>query len=149
MSEAKHVHVGRRCFLGTAGALVAAGAVKPLAWPVLAHDGDDDDDDDGEEDSFRVVPVPEPIAGGPAPGVHIFLPGPTDITLPFSGLQLQGLDVEPSTITNFRGTFALAYVLGQARGSDGVTYGLEVDIRAYEGEFMAAGARHTGAFTFL
>jgi hypothetical protein len=148
MSEAKPAHLARRqFFLGTAGALVAAGAVKPLAWPVLAHDGDDDDDD--EEDSRKVVPVPQPIAGGPAPGIHIFLPGPTNVTLPFSGLQLQGLDVEPNTITNFRGAVARAYVIGQARGSDGVTYGLEVDIGAYEGEYIAAGARHTGVFVFL
>jgi hypothetical protein len=149
MSEAKPVHVGRRrFFLGGAGALVAAGAINPLSWPVLADHRDDDDDDDGGDD-LRVVPVPEPIAGGPAPGIHIFLPGPTNITLPFSGLTLQGLDVEPNTITNFRGTAAVAYIIGEALGSDGTTYGLEADVRAYEGVYVAAGARHEGAFVFV
>jgi hypothetical protein len=53
-----------------------------------------------------VVPSPEPIPGGLPVGlpppydlIHIFLPGPPGVTLPFSGLQLQGLDVEPTTIT--------------------------------------------------
>lgn len=149
MSKGGSVNVGRRTFfLSTAGALVAAGSLEPVAGLALAHD---DDDDDGER-SFRLLPVPEPIPGVLLPGtadVHIFLPGPTDITLPFSGLQLQGLDVDPTTLTDFRGATALAYVIGQAKGSDGVTYGLEVDIRGFEGEYVAGGARHRGAFALV
>jgi hypothetical protein len=35
------------------------------------------------------------IPGGPP--IHVFPPGPTDVTLPFSGGTLQGLDVEPAS----------------------------------------------------
>ena len=35
--------------------------------------------------------------------------GPEDVTLPFTGLTLQGLEVEPSVITDYRGFTALAY----------------------------------------
>jgi hypothetical protein len=95
------------------------------------------------------LPAPDPIPGGldiPGAGViHLFLPGPEDVTLPFSGLGLQGLDVEPSTITDFRGVTALAYLAGEARGSDGETYNLEADIRAYEGRYVGAdGTRRRG-----
>jgi hypothetical protein len=60
----------------------------------------------------RVLPAPTPIPGGiqipGGPLIHVFVPGPDDVTLPFSGLQLQGLDVEPSVITDYRGFTALA-----------------------------------------
>ena len=54
---------------------------------------------------------PVPIAGGLAPGVHIFAPGPPGIG--------QGLDVELNGITNFRGFAALAYLGGTATDSNG------------------------------
>src|SRR5688572_22486053 len=50
----------------------------------------------------RVSPAPKPIPGGiqipDGPLIHTFLPGPEDVTLPFTGLTLQGLEVEPSVI---------------------------------------------------
>jgi TAT (twin-arginine translocation) pathway signal sequence len=71
----------------------------------------------------RVLPAPRPIPGGTqipgGPLIHVFAPGPPEVTLPFTGLQLQGLDVEPSVITDYRGVTALAYVVGAATGSDG------------------------------
>jgi hypothetical protein len=38
------------------------------------------------------------------------------VTLPFTGLTLQGLEVEPSVITDYRGFTALAYHAGTATG---------------------------------
>jgi hypothetical protein len=47
------------------------------------------------------------------------------VTLPFTGLTLQGLDVEPSVITDYKGVTALAFHAGTATGSDGKQYNLE------------------------
>jgi hypothetical protein len=76
----------------------------------------------------------------------VFGAGDPSVTLPFTGTTLQGLDVEPSTITEFDGFTALAYQGGSARASDGRTYNLETDIRAFEGEYVADGAVRHGSF---
>jgi hypothetical protein len=137
----------RRLVLGTAGTLATAGLAKSLVWPSQATAS--------SATSKGVLPAPEPIPGGlpvpPAPGgiIHVFLPGPPDVTLPFSNTTLMGLDVESNTITNFRGSTALAFVIGSAKGSDGNTYNLEVDIRAYEGEYVAGGSTQRGAFALI
>lgn len=140
--------VDRRGFiLGTAGAFAAAGLGGPLTERADAH----------HKRRRRVVPSPEPIAGGlpiglPAPYdlIHLFLPGPVTTTLPFSGLGLQGLDVEPITATDFRGKIAMAYLTGNVRGSDGEERGLEVDLRVYEGTYVTAGgSRRRGAFAMI
>jgi len=103
--------------------------------------------------SSRVSPVPNPIPGGLelAPGfiIHVFPPGDPAVTLPFSGLPLAGFDVEPVTLTDFNGSAALAYHVGTARGSDGTTYNLETDIRAFEGEYMVEGVVHRGSFALI
>ena len=69
--------------------------------------------------SERHCRAPKPIPGGIDLGsdfspsfIHIFVPGPEEITLPFTGFALQGLNVEPSTITDFKGVTALAYHVG-------------------------------------
>ena len=103
----------------------------------------------------RVLPAPKPIPGGiqlpdGGPFIHVFLPGPENVTLPFTGAQLMGLDVEPSVITDYRGFTALAYVAGSATGSDGRQYNLEADMRAMEGAYVATdGTRHRGLFAFI
>jgi len=102
----------------------------------------------------RVLPAPKPIPGGNqipgGPLLHVFLPGPEDVTLPFTGAQLQGLDVEPSVITDYRGVTALAYLAGSATGSDGRQYNLEADMRAMEGTYVAEdGTRQRGLFAFI
>jgi hypothetical protein len=139
--------VDRRGFiLGTAGALAAAGLAGPLVKPASA-----------QSRTRRVVPSPEPIPGGlpvglppPYDVIHIFLPGPTTTTLPFSGLQLQGLDVEPTTLTDFAGMTAMAFLTGTVEGSDGETRGLEVDLRVSKGEYITAdGSRERGAFAMI
>jgi hypothetical protein len=140
----------RRFLVGSAGAVVGAGLASPLAAPGVALAG-------GDDDELRLLPSPEPIPGGLPVGlpppydlIHVFIPGPEEVTLPFSGLALQGLDVEPSTITDFKGSTALAYVIGTATGSDGVEYDLEVDIRAYKGRYVAAdGSTNRGAFALI
>jgi hypothetical protein len=102
----------------------------------------------------RVSPAPKPIPGGiqipDGPLIHTFLPGPEDVTLPFTGLTLQGLDVEPSVITDYRGVTALAYHVGTATGSDGRQYDLETDVRAMEGTYIAEdGSRRRALFAGL
>jgi TAT (twin-arginine translocation) pathway signal sequence len=99
----------------------------------------------------RVLPAPKPIPGGiqipDGPLIHTFLPGPEDVTLPFTGLTLQGEDVEPSVITDFRGFTAVAYHVGTATGSDGQRYDLETDIRVMDGSYVAEdGSRKRGLF---
>ena len=102
----------------------------------------------------RVLPAPKPIPGGiqipGGPLLHAFLPGPPEVTLPFTGAQLMGLDVEPSVITDYRGFTALAYLAGTATGSDGRQYNLEADMRAMEGTYVAEdGTRQRGLFAFI
>jgi hypothetical protein len=101
----------------------------------------------------RRLRLPSPIPGGIelAPGVviHVFGPGDPSVTLPFTGITLQGFDVEPSTITDFKGSTAVAFHVGTARGNDGKTYNLETDIRAYEGEYVSEGKVHHGSFALV
>jgi hypothetical protein len=101
----------------------------------------------------KISPPPSPIPGGleVSPGfvIHIFGTGDPSVTLPFTGITLQGFDVEPSTITDFNGSTALAYHVGRARGSDGRTYDLETDIRAFEGEYVADGEVRHGSFALI
>jgi hypothetical protein len=135
----------RQMLVGTAG--VVAGGALAASNAQLAFA----DDDHG---SHAVVPPPKPIPGGlqipGGPFIHVFLPGPTSVTLPFSGLQLMGLNVEPSTITDFSGSAAVAMLVGSATGSDGKHYNLETDLRFYEGTYVAEnGARHEGTFGFI
>jgi hypothetical protein len=102
----------------------------------------------------RVLPAPKPIPGGfelpDGTVLHVFPPGPPDITLPFTGVTLLGLDVEPSVITDYKGFTALAFHVGTATGSDGKRYDLETDLRAMEGTYIAEnGTRQRGLFAFI
>jgi hypothetical protein len=133
-------HVGRRSFLlGTAGTL-AVGLSASLTRPKVS-----------EAHAAPLLP-PKPIPGGIdiPPLIHIFVPGPETITLPFTRFTLQGLNVEPSTITDFQGVTAQAYHVGTATGSDGITYNLETDVRIYAGDYVAEdGSRSQGTFAHL
>ncbi len=103
------------------------------------------------------VPVPEPIPGGflldPADEssiIHFLLPGPTGSATQFFGFPAEGLDVDPSTMTNFRGNHAFAVLAGEAKGSDGATYNIEFDLRIYSGSYVAAdGVERNAAFAFM
>ena len=91
--------------------------------PALAFDG--------------VMPVPIPG------GAHIFAPGPPS-------LGLAGVQVNPSSIGDFDGTVALAYLKGRATSGDGHRFLMVNDIRLMQGAYLAADrSRHSGAFAFI
>ena len=149
MAQPEHAALSRRTFvIGTAGTVAGAGLAK-LAWPssTLAASS--------LAASNAVITAPNPIPGGafdvgpPLGLIHVFAPGDPSITLPFSGATLGGFDTEPITITDFKGSSALAYHVGSARGSDGKTYNLETDIRAFGGQYVVDGVTHRGAFGFV
>jgi hypothetical protein len=80
-----------------------------------------------------------PIPGGG----HVFGPGPRR-------LGLAGLHVEPSTISNFRGVTALAYVNGRATDAAGRRYRMANDLRVFQGDYVAAdGSTRRGTFAFI
>ena len=142
----------RRSFICTAAGATALAFVPGLSSRALARD-------DGDDDNQR-LPAPKPIPGGldlsglglapPYDFIHVFPPGPENITLPFTGGMLQGLDVEPSTLTDFHGTTAVAFHVGEAKGSDGRTYNLETDMRVMEGKYLAVdGTTRHGTFALI
>jgi len=74
---------------------------------------------------------------------HIFAPGPRS-------QGLMGLQIEPSSITDFQGTVALAYLSGTATDGGGQHYDLEVDLRIMSGDYVATdGSTRTAAFAFI
>jgi TAT (twin-arginine translocation) pathway signal sequence len=131
----------RRFLQGAGGAAAAAGVASGLTWPVLSAADEDDD--------RAPLPAPKPIPGGIISGAfHVF--GPGDVTLPFTGSPLQGLNVEPSTITDYSGFTAVAFHVGGATDSGGRRYDLETDIRAFKGNYVATdGTRRFGTFAFI
>jgi hypothetical protein len=135
----------RRFVIGAAGAVAVACVVGSLDGEV------------GASGRARrgVPPPPAPIPGGqpvPVPGIdmiHVWGPGPAGLELPYSKGILQGLEFEPSTITDFNGSSALAYHVGTAVGSDGQMYNLETDMRAFEGDYVVDGEERHGAFALV
>jgi hypothetical protein len=132
----------RRRFVLTAAGTVAGG-VSSLALPSTSS----------AAGPFSGGPAPSPIPGGIDLGgglvIHVFGPGDPAVTLPFTGITLQGFDYEPATLTNFNGSTAVAFHVGSARASDGRTYNLETDIRAFQGEYVAGGTVHRGSFALI
>jgi hypothetical protein len=132
----------RRLMLGSAGALAGAAlAEAAVAPPIVAASG-------------APLPAPKPIPGGfqipNGPFLHVFAPGPVGVVLPFTGVPLEGLNVEPNTITDFNGAVAVAFHVGAAIGSDGRRYDLETDLRAFEGTYVAEdGSRRHGTFALI
>jgi hypothetical protein len=155
MDVPRHTHRGidRRTFLRHAGTAAATAGVAgrfasaPAGATILEGRG-------AGFDGRASGPLPRPIPGGfelPDEALaHVFAPGPPTVTLPFTGFTLGGLAVETSTLTDFNGFTAIAFHVGQARGSDGVVYNLETDMRAFDGEFLAEDAsKHHGTFGFV
>ncbi len=115
----------------------------------------------GDGDGHHQRPsAPRPIPGGsdlsvfglvpPYDFIHTFGPGAAGVVLPYTGGVLQGLNVEPGTITDFRGSTAVAYHAGQAKGSDGRTYNLETDFRFMDGQYVAVdGSTRRGTFGLI
>jgi hypothetical protein len=90
------------------------------------------------------ITYPVPIPGGdvipPVGLLHAFFPGPTSI-------GNDGFDIEPSTITNFKGFTGVAMLAGTATDGQGNHYILVSDTRVYQGEYVSAdGKRHHGTF---
>jgi hypothetical protein len=139
--------IGRRKFVaGAAGTLASACLIG-------SFDGASAAASTGSGRRRGVAPAPNPIPGGleigPGAVIHTFGPGDPSITLPFTGFQLAGFDVEPGTITDFQGSSAVAYHVGSAQGSDGRTYNLETDLRAFEGDYVVDGGVHHGSFALV
>ncbi len=139
---------GRRHFLVGASAATAATAALVVA-PGAAEAA-------GGSSHRPAAPLPKPIPGGIDSGdprvgfIHWFLPGPTDATTPVLGLQGMGLDVEPNTITDFKGWVAYAVLAGEAVDGDGTTYPCEFDVRAMKGSYLTEdGSEHEASFAFL
>lgn len=91
--------------------------------------------------------APVPIPGGdvipPVGFLHAFFPGPTSI-------GLDGFDIEPSTITNFRGFTGVAMLAGTATDANGKKFDLMSDLRVYQGEYVSAdGRHHRGTFVLI
>ena len=112
------------------------------------------------DDDHQTRPAPKPLPGGsdlsgfglvpPYDFIHTFGPGQEGIVLPFTGVALQGLNVEPGTITDFDGATAVAYHVGEAKGSDGNTYNLETDFRVMAGRYVAVdGTTRRGTFALI
>jgi hypothetical protein len=135
--------ISRRRAIGAVGAGIAAGAIATLPSPASA------------DQSSPSQPVPLPIPGGidagePVGLIHWFLPGPTDAATPVLGLGGMGLDVDPSTITNFEGFTAFAVLAGEAYGSDHGTYPIEFDVRVMDGIYDdGTGTVREGAYGFF
>jgi hypothetical protein len=131
---------------GAAGA--AAGFASTLAVPQagMAHPAG--------HGRGRVSVPPEPIPGGielsPGQLIHVWAPGPPEVTLPFTGVTLQGLDTEPTTIKDFKGVSAVAFHVGTATAADGTRYDFETDMRAFLGTYVdGTGTRRFGTFGFI
>lgn len=149
MHLAHRTPMSRRAFIGGTAAAAALVGTAGVAAPAHAH----------EPLTGPAKPAPSPIGAIIPSGVtepaflefiHWLLPGPIGSSTPFIGIPGFGLDVEPSTMGDYRGFTTFAVVSGQAEGSDGNSYDLEFDIRVMRGEYQAAdGSRHHGTFAFL
>jgi hypothetical protein len=91
--------------------------------------------------------APVPIPGGdvvpPLGALHAFFPGPTSI-------GDDGFDIEPSTITNFKGFTGVAMLAGTATDANGNNFDLASDLRVFQGEYVSAdGRHHRGTFVLI
>ena len=91
--------------------------------------------------------APVPLPGGdvvpPLGLIHVFFPGPTSI-------GDDGIDIEPSTITNFKGFTGVAMLAGTATDGNGNQFSLATDIRVFQGEYESAdGQRRHGTFVLI
>jgi hypothetical protein len=139
ISRRRFVQVAATAAAGVTGATLARPAPSAAACAGQEH---------------QVIAAPKPIPGGvvlpDGTQIHVWPAGDPTVTLPFTGGTLRGFDVDPSTITDFRGFSAIAYHVGSAIGSDGATYNLETHMTALQGTYVAAdGTRRFGTFSFI
>jgi hypothetical protein len=132
----------RRAVVGGAAAGLAAAVAAPQQ--VFGHDHQKG------RDPVPPQPIPGGIELGPDQLIHVWAPGPPETTLPFTGVTLQGVNVESTTIQNFSGFSAVAFHAGTATGNDGTRYDLETDVRAFQGTYIdRTGRRRFGTFGFI
>jgi hypothetical protein len=82
---------------------------------------------------------PIPVLGGG----RFLVPGPR-------ALGFDGLAADPSTIGNFQGLVALAYLRGRVRDASGHRWVMANDIRLFQGDYVPAdGMQRRGTFAFL
>ena len=140
----------RRGFIHTAAGATALALGSGRSLSALTH----------EDDHHQRPSAPKPIPGGldlsgfgfvpPYDFIHTFGPGQAGLVLPYTGGVLQGLNVEPGTITDFQGATAVAFHVGEARGSDGKMYNLETDFRFMDGKYVAVdGTTRRGSFALI
>jgi hypothetical protein len=132
--------ITRRQLMRTAAGMAALGGTlgTGLFKPALAD----------TRGSFAPVPVPggTPLLGG---SFHAFAPGPPQ-------LNIDPVDAEPITITNFNGFVGLSYTDGMATRTNTQTGEtlrlpfLSSDMRFMQGEFRGADGRlHHGTFALV
>jgi hypothetical protein len=93
--------------------------------------------------SIAPVPIPGGDAVPPVGFLHAFFPGPTSI-------GDDGFDIEPSTITNFKGFTGVAMLAGTATDANGNSFDLMSDLRVFQGEYASAdGRHHHGTFVLI
>jgi hypothetical protein len=139
--------ISRRTFVKAAATAAAGMTGAALASPARTAAS-------GVDDQPQAVVPPKPIPGGVTlpngTQLHVWPPGDPAVRLPFTHSTLRGLDVDPSTITDFRGFSALAFHAGTAIGSDGATYNLETHMTVQQGGYIASdGTRRFGTFSFI
>lgn len=149
-------HIGRRALIAGGGAVALTAA---LPASKAAADFDQHGHHGHHGGRCDLIPkgaAPKPIPGGVDSGdpnvgfINWWLPGPTDATTPILGLGGFGLDVDPSTITDFEGVSAMAVVAGTVRDGDGNPFDCEFDVRAMKGRYVGTdGVERKGAFAFL
>ncbi|MGI9328421.1 MAG: hypothetical protein ACR2PZ_24610 [Pseudomonadales bacterium] len=145
----------RRRFVTQGAAAAFAGSAVPWAMASRPSAGKGHPHHSLNQPKPMPSPIPGTIptglpAGHPLEFVHWFLPGPTSAFTPVLGLQGMGVNVEPSTITDYKGFTAFAVLAGEAKGNDGNNYAVEFDLRIMEGRYRAAdGTQHHGAFGFF
>jgi len=77
------------------------------------------------------------------PGSLVRAPGPRV-------LGFQGLAADPSSIGNFQGVVALAYLRGRVRDASGRRLVMVDDIRVMQGDYVSAdGTARRGTFAFV
>ena len=132
----------RRNFVRTAAGATGIALGAGVLIPVLAlADNDNDNEDDDTTTPFEPRPIPggiQPLGPG-TPIFHTYPPG---------------LNNEPSTITDFKGTFGIVLANGMGTRTDPKTGSnrdaFDLDIRFMQGLFVGMdGHQHRGAFAFV
>lgn len=153
-AQLQAAHVSRRRFIGGVGAAAAVGTAATLGGvaPALASPSHHHH----ARHVFSNRPAPNAIeqsveGGGPAPFdfIHWLLPGPPGATTQILELPAFGLDVDPSTVGDYRGFTTYAVLAGEATDRRGNNYDVELDVRVMDGEYKVDGHRYFGTFGFF